>query len=144
MSVEYLDLVDFLAVACEVTGLELATVTKMANLGLADSALHAPMACFADQELYPGFVDKAAVLLVRLTKNHPLPDGNKRAAWVCLRLFVEANGWVFDKHPSIDEAEATVLAVASGEWHEEETASWLSRFLIPPGRQRRPGRPGAP
>jgi prophage maintenance system killer protein len=24
-----------------------------------------------------------------LAKNHPLPDGNKRAAWVSLRLFVE-------------------------------------------------------
>jgi Fic family protein len=33
---------------------------------------------------YPDFVDKAAVLLVRLVKNHPLPDGNKRAAWVSM------------------------------------------------------------
>jgi hypothetical protein len=37
---------------------------------------------FSGQELYPDFVDKAAVLVVRLAKNHPLPDGNKCAAWV--------------------------------------------------------------
>ncbi len=49
-------------------------------LDLADSALHAPAAGFGDTDFYPHFVDKAAVLLVRLARNHPLPDGNKRAA----------------------------------------------------------------
>ena len=43
MRVQYLDLADFLAVACEVTGLDLDTVTAVANLDMADSALHAPM-----------------------------------------------------------------------------------------------------
>ena len=38
---------------------------------LADSALHAPSASFGDEEFYPDFCDKAAVLLVRLVKNHP-------------------------------------------------------------------------
>jgi alkylation response protein AidB-like acyl-CoA dehydrogenase len=36
------------------------------------------------EEFYPDFVDKAAVLLVRLARNHPLPDGNKRVAWDAL------------------------------------------------------------
>jgi death-on-curing protein len=44
--------------------------------------LHAPAASFGDREFYPDFCDKAAGLLVRLEKNHPLLDGNKRAAWV--------------------------------------------------------------
>ena len=47
MSVRYLDLTDYLAIACEVTDLELATVIKIADVGLADSALHAPMASAA-------------------------------------------------------------------------------------------------
>ena len=54
----------------------------MTKLSLADSALHALAAGFGDTDIYPDFVDKAAVLLVRLAKNHPLPDGNKRAAAV--------------------------------------------------------------
>jgi hypothetical protein len=41
VSVQYLDLTDYLAIACEVTGLELATVVKIADVGLADFALHA-------------------------------------------------------------------------------------------------------
>jgi death-on-curing protein len=51
-------------------------------LDFADSALHAPAAGFGDDDFYPEFVDKAAVLIVRLARHHPLPDGNKRAAWV--------------------------------------------------------------
>jgi death on curing protein len=100
VSFEYPDLADFLSVAQAVTGLELKTVIRVADLNLADSALHAPAAGFGDEEFYPGFVDKAAVLLVRLAKNHPLPDGNKRAAWVTLRLFVEMNRRCWVDYPS--------------------------------------------
>jgi len=80
----------------------------------------------------PDFVDKAAVLVVRLTNNHPLPDGNKRAAWVSLRLFVEINDWSWDPTPTVDEAEQAMLAIASGERSESEMAAWLRRFLTPP------------
>lgn len=50
MSVRYLDLVDYAAIATEVTGLDADTLTKVADLGLADSALHAPMAEFGGTE----------------------------------------------------------------------------------------------
>jgi death-on-curing protein len=130
VTIEYLDLADYVAISAEVTGLDIETVMKVANLDLADSALHAPAAGFGDTDFYPDFVDKAAVLIVRLAGNHPLPDGNKRAAWVALRLFVDVNGWSWDPRPSIDEAEAAVLAIASGEWREEATAAWLRRHLV--------------
>jgi prophage maintenance system killer protein len=32
------------------------------------------------------------VLLERLARNHPLPDGNKRTAFIVAGLFLEANG----------------------------------------------------
>ena len=130
MTVEYLDLADYVAIAAEVTGLDAATIMKAANLNLADSALHAPAAGFGETEFYPAFVDKAAVLVVRLVKNHPLPDGNKRAAWVALRMFVEINGWSWSERPSVDEAEQAVLAIAAGEWDEDRTAEWLGRYLM--------------
>jgi len=129
VSVEYLDLADYLAIAAAVTGLELQTVMNITNVDLADSALHAPAAGFDDDDFYPDFVDKAAVLLVRLARNHPLPDGNKRAAWVSLRLFIDINEWTWDPKPSIDDAEAAVLAVAAGEWDEAATATWLRGHL---------------
>jgi death-on-curing protein len=132
VTVEYVGLVDYLAIAVEVTGLSVETIAQVAKLDLADSALHAPAAGFGETEFYPGFVDKAAVLIVRLAKNHPLPDGNKRAAWVALRLFVELNGRRWTTTPSVDDAEYAVLAIASGDWDEAQTADWLGRHLAEP------------
>jgi death-on-curing protein len=108
----------------------LVTSTK---LNLADSALHAPSASFGDEEFYPDFCDRAGVLLVRLTNNHPLLDGNKRAAWVTLRVFVEMNLWTWTDYPSVDAAERVVLAVASGDMDEAQVTSWLrGRIAAPP------------
>lgn len=131
MSVEYLDLAEYVAIAAEVTDLEVKTIVALPNLSLAESALHAPAAGFGEREFYPDFVEKAAVLLVRLIANHPLPDGNKRAAWVSLRLFVEINGWRWEPMPSVDDAEQAVLAVASGTWGQEQATTWLRGYLIP-------------
>jgi death on curing protein len=125
VTIEYLDLADYIAIAAAVTGLDVATLLKVTSLDLADSALHAPAAGFGDTDFYPDFIDKAAVLVVRLARNHPLPDGNKRAAWVALRLLLDINSWHWDPTPSIDEAEAAVLAIAAGEWDEAATADWL-------------------
>ena len=131
MSVEYLDLSDYLAIAAEVTGLDLPILIRVTRLSLADSALHAPAAGFGDTDLYPDFVDKAAVLLVRLAKNHPLPDGNKRAAWVSMRMFVALNLWRWMVQPGVDNAERTVLAIAAGDMNEADVAAWLRGFLGP-------------
>jgi death-on-curing protein len=132
VTVEYVDLADYLAIAVEVTGLDTDTVARVAKIPLADSALHAPEAGFGDTDLYPEFVEKAAVLVERLAKNHPLPDGNKRSAWVALRLFVEINGWSWDPSPSIDDAEQAVLAIASGDWDHNAMAGWLRNYLTAP------------
>ena len=91
MTIQYLDLADYITIATAVTGLDHSTVIKIADLDMADSALHAPAAGFGSAEFYPDFIEKAAVLLVRLVKNHALPDGNKRVGWVALCLFVRAS-----------------------------------------------------
>jgi prophage maintenance system killer protein len=57
---------------------------------------------------------------------------SKRAAWVSLRLFIDINAWTWDPQPSIDDAEAAVLAVASGDWDEAATAEWLRSHLRSP------------
>jgi hypothetical protein len=35
-------------------------------------------------------VDKTSVLIVRFAKNHPLPDGQQRAAWMTMRALLES------------------------------------------------------
>jgi prophage maintenance system killer protein len=70
-------------------------VFDVADLGLAESALHAPAATYGGVEFYPDLVTKARVILAHLTKNHPLPDGNKRAAYLAMIEFLARNGRQF-------------------------------------------------
>lgn len=88
----FITLAEYLWLTEQVTGDDAATLARTARIDLADSALHAPQAGFGGAEFYPDPYDKAAVLLCRLTWNHPLVDGNKRAAWAALVLFVDLNG----------------------------------------------------
>jgi death-on-curing protein len=131
VSVRYVELADYLAIAAEITGLDTHILTRVTKVDLAESALHAPAAGFGETEFYPDFIDKAAVLLVRLAKNHPLPDGNKRAAWVALRLFIEINDWTWNTTPTVDDAERAVLAIAAGTWSQDDASTWLRRHLAP-------------
>jgi death-on-curing protein len=78
--VRYLDVVDYLLIAEAATGIAAATLARSPRIALAESALHAPAASFGGVDFYPECALKAAVLCVRLARNHPLPDGNKRAA----------------------------------------------------------------
>ncbi len=55
------------------------------------------------------FVEKAAVLTWHLTRNHPMPDGNKRTAFVCLLEFVERNGRNWRIHPAQEEDDTVAL-----------------------------------
>jgi death on curing protein len=122
----YISLADYFWLAEQVTGLQAAVLIKAARVDLADSALHAPQAGFGDEEFYADVYDKAAVLTCRLSWNHPLPDGNKRAAWAALIMFIDLNDGAWEPDPpNVDDAEAAMLSVAAGEVNEEWLGSWL-------------------
>ncbi len=76
----YLTLAESVTIAQAVTGIEAAILTRVGRLELLDSALQAPQTGFGEVELSSEFVDKAAVLVVRIARNQALPDGNKRLA----------------------------------------------------------------
>ncbi len=120
----YLTLAEALTIAEVVTGVDAATLARASQLELLDSALHAPQAGFGDEDFYPEFVDKAAVLVVRIARNHPLPDGNKRLAWQSLTVFCALNG--HSLFVATDEAVDTMLEIAAGELDEAAVAAWLT------------------
>lgn len=93
----------------------------------------APEAEFGGVEFYPDLFDKAAVLTCRLAWNHALVDGNKRAAWAALVVFLDLNDavWAPDP-PSVDEGEEAMLAVAAHEVDELWFAAWLRERASPP------------
>lgn len=125
----YLTLAEALTIAEAVTGTKAALLARASRLDLLDSALHAPQAGFGDVEFYPDFADKAAVLTVRIAKNHPLPDGNKRLAWQSLTMFCILNGYKLEV--PADDAVDLMLAVAAGDIDATGVAAWLTEHLQP-------------
>jgi len=122
---EYLSLGDYLSIAELVLRIDGELLAKGAGIGLAESALAAPQASFGGVEFYPEFERKAAVLLERLVRNHPLPDGNKRSAYLTMWRFIEVNGrrWALE---DTDEIVTTMVRVATGEISTEELTEWIA------------------
>ena len=89
--------------------------------GLLDSALNRPLNLLAYGE--PDFADLAASYAVGLAKNHAFVDGNKRAAFLAVGLFLYLNGYRLRATQA--DATLTMLAVASGDITEAEFAAWL-------------------
>jgi death-on-curing protein len=123
----YLELADYLLIAERILGLPAETIANFDRIGLADSALAAPQAGFGGVEAYPEFETKAAVLCWHLVKNHPLPDGNKRCAFLATVEFVERNGRTWVVAPGDpDETDEVIRAVASGELSQADFRDWIA------------------
>ena len=96
--------------------------------GLLDSALARPRNAYH----YDGLRDVAglaASYAFGLAKNHPFADGNKRAAFMAVGLYLGANGWKLNAEPI--EAIQAVVALAGGGIGEDEFATWLRLHIKP-------------
>ncbi len=89
--------------------------------GLLESALARPLNLVAYGA--PDVHELAAAYGVGLAKNHPFVDGNKRAAFLAVGMFLALNGWRLTA-PQAD-ATLTMLAVAAGQMDEPTFARWL-------------------
>jgi death on curing protein len=110
-------------VAEVVTGIDASTLSRSSRIDLLDSALHAPQAGSGDEDFYPSLIEKAAILVVRVARTHPLPDGNKRLAWQALTLFLALNGHRLEV--PTDEAVQLVVGIAAGDHDEKAVMAWL-------------------
>lgn len=119
-----LDLADYLLIAEAILGISTDRLRRTAKLGLVESALAAPFAGLGEQDVYPEPVDKAAVLCSRLIRNHPLPDGNKRVAFICMREFIARNELTWRRPPD-DESAEMVERLAGREIDEADFAAGL-------------------
>jgi death on curing protein len=78
-------------------------------------------ACEAEAD----FARLAAAYGYGIIRGRPFNDGNKRAGFLAIGLFLALNGWAL----SVDQIEAveTVLSVAEGNLSESQLAAWIRR-----------------
>lgn len=121
-----LTLAEFWFLAEQIAGVDAAALINASPVDLVDSALHAPQAGFGDTDFYRDLHDKAAVLACRIAWNHPLPNGNMRAAWACLVMLIDINDGAWsDERPDTDDPVEAMLDVAAHDADETWLASWL-------------------
>lgn len=90
--------------------------------GLLNSALARPVNRYA-YEGVADIVELAATYAVGIASNHPFVDGNKRAAFMALGLFLEDNGLRLTA--TQDDATEAMLGVARGEVDIPTLIEWL-------------------
>lgn len=104
--------------------------TGLRDEGLLDSALGRALNVW----LYDKSVDLASLAAAYgfgIAKNHAFVDGNKRAAFLAMGLFLAING----KRLRADQVDAinTILSLAAGTLDEHALADWI-RKQIKPGK----------
>jgi death-on-curing protein len=96
--------------------------------GLLESALARPRNLHTYKPK-SSIAELAASYAFGLVKNHPFVDGNKRAAFLSIGLFLAINGYRLQA----DQVDAiqTMLALASSELNEEGLAAWIAQNAVP-------------
>lgn len=89
--------------------------------GLLESALDAPKNRWHYEKC--GIEELAACYAYHLVMNHSFIDGNKRTAYVCMRLFLRLNG--LDLEADNQEKVLSMLDLAAGRKALEELTVWI-------------------
>jgi death on curing protein len=71
----------------------------------------------------------AAAVAGGIIRNHPFVDGNKRAAFVALGVFLALNGRYLDA--TEQTAERVIAGLAEGRLGEAELTAWLREHCVP-------------
>lgn len=95
--------------------------------GLFLSALARPRNLFVYEEV-TDISRLAAAYAYGIARNHPFNDGNKRAAFLAIGMFLAINGFLLKVEPT--EAVNTMLALAAGDLTELDLASWIEKFIV--------------
>jgi death-on-curing protein len=92
------------------------------------AALARPYATFDQQELYPTPVEKAAAIFESLIINHSFIDGNKRIAYVLMRLTLM--DFYFDIMAFDDEKYEMTISASTGQIRFDEIKIWIEKHLV--------------
>jgi len=96
---------------------------------LLESAVAAPQATFGGESVFKDIVEVAAAYLFYVCRNHPVLDGNKRAALGACVVFLRLNG----RTPAADSGkwETLTIKVADGSLDRHQVTAHLRRLVGP-------------
>jgi death-on-curing protein len=115
---------DFLLAAEAALGIDAHALTRVTKVALAESALAAPYATFGGHDFYKHPIERAAILASRIVRNHPLPDGNKRVAFLLMVLDLEEHGYALTATPK--EIDRVFRSLAARHMTEDYFTIWLT------------------
>ena len=92
-----------------------------------EAAIARPFATFDQVNLYPTTEEKAAAIFESIIINHPFIDGNKRIAYVLMRLILMNAG--LDLFASQEEKYEMVISASKGEMRFDEIKRWVTARL---------------
>jgi death-on-curing protein len=95
--------------------------------GILESAIGRPFQTFDGKDLYPDPVDKAAAIFESIVSNHPFVDGNKRTAYVLMRLILKRNQLDIDVDQDVKYD--FVIKAAKGELTFDKIKTWIRNNL---------------
>ena len=130
----YLTLIDVLDLHARVINLA-GGAAELRDVGILQSALAQPRTTFEGTELYPTLEEKATALMFSLIQGHPFVDGNKRLGYAAADAFLVLNG--FQLVASLDDAEQTVVGVASGQVSRDALFAWIRAHMKPKTQEER-------
>lgn len=99
------------------------------DLGALEASLAAPQMTFGGADLHENLAEKAAALVFALIANHPFVDGNKRAGYAAMEIFLVTNG--YESVGTADEKEAVIVEVASGRMDRAGFTAWVVERVHP-------------
>lgn len=91
--------------------------------GMLESALARPKNVHAYEPEAP-LTKLAAAYGYGIANTHPFVDGNKRAAFIAIELFLDLHGLRVDA--SEEDKYITMISLAAGELSEDGLANWLA------------------
>ena len=94
------------------------------DIRLLESAVFGCYQAFADEDLYPSIVEKAARMAFAVNKNHPFIDGNKRVAVTSMLVMLRMNG--IDLKYTQKELIRLGLGVADGSIDFKDIVAWIN------------------
>ena len=99
------------------------------DTGALESALHRPRTGYYDTHIH-----EAAALCESLVQNHPFVDGNKRAAFAVVDVFLRINGYTISASSTAIYGHVMKL-LRERIFDMEHLVPWLQRIVAPPAAE---------